>query len=1608
MQPQHSPFLKPITQILVILLVAAFFFFGLSRLLFSWGALPTALEAGIEKGLAASGLTVEIDQIRPGIGSNLEIVGVQLSLPDQAGEANVEKVSVHYSWIKLLRNFKNPVQAISRIKIINPTVFFNASSGIDLISTEGSGKPSLPSLAVEVSGGDFTLVQIPTELWGTSPALHQVIEAISLDLSAGHVVFKNVAANLVVDSTGRIGAVVQGVPAETNLQNFNFQVKVDPETGWSARVSSDNAEATGFAPLLTKLQPGLDITEGRLSATAYFASRPGSTVTWSTDLWIHRLNGSLSTFGLDFTNLQGGVRITPDLINLTGLRVNLGQDTVELSGLIKLGTPGSLNLKAVTNRLDLAEYQELWKNWRPTQSLTEVAGRASAALTISGTLEEPLLAGKIDLVNVQAQIEQAYPIELANLAGEVGFAGQRVWTDKLDFRLAEQPLRLSGEVLLGDVPYFDLNLSTRQVGLDRLVTWLEARGLSRFIPASLRSNGVTPLHGDLSFSGTFLGTIEAPLVAGKLGLNNGAVGGMPVDSLAVDFDYASTVLNLGRIDLLLPQNQKIHGSMQWLFGSERLEYSGVYRYNQLDLEWIALQLPNLLGQLAQVGGEASGELLIQGELGQGFPAIIGGSTRIANPVLWQNLFQEIKADWSWDQGLLDLTYAEAETQLGSFSGSGNLQWTPDQAVIAQVFGHDLDLVSLGRWLAQAGISIPELQTVEGKGSFQAAVAGTLTDPRVSGKLLVTDPAWHGEKLDLLTASFVYSDAILSIEKAEVLQGIARVAVTGQVNVGQQSPRFYLKTAVQDIDMARINRIFGLNLPLSGVLNANFNFDGSWPQLVLRGPVSLEDGMLLDLPLDAVRGELSLTKDRIEFSQVTAEIAGAQVRTNGVWENKKLAAVLQVDNVDLAILDNFVLLPNQTGVQGQGSFSGLLSGSWTDLVLEGTIDVKDLAYQDYHLNRAKGKVRYGLAQHLLSLDSFRLYQNASIVKVIGEVSLADHFRYNLNLDLDNVTLADLAQVTANLAWPEINGELSGFVQLNGTGPKFSGRSLLQCRQLQYGDLQYDAELDFSYTNGSVTLHRGRLWDQTGQVTVLGTYGEDGSLQFSVNGKKVAIQPLITIFRPGLSIAGKANFNLELSGEIADPRAVATFSVEEGLAQGVNIDNLTGKMIFDKMGVAVQEAVATTGANKTIVSGLIPWRKTAQQQDLNIRVQMADDSLALLGLVLGQDLDVKGQGKIDLTFSGNLANPLINGSVDLTGLHLAAPQLFPGVFDQVTFNMNFQGREGVIRKATGVYNGGRFNLQGKLGLAQGKNVDVALNLNTVGVRLDLGYLQAKTDAVLNISGPLVEPLVKGKAVLTDGVFRFGQGRKSASLPITSRVRFDINVTHTNDVRILFSNIVDARALGQVNLGGTISDLALTGHAEATRGTISYLDTVFKITSGTADFASFRGVLPYLDVEAETRVPEAVIQLGVTGVTDDLQLSLSSTPPLTEQEIVTKLTLPGRLTRLVQGGRDGMWEQELIRLFDDQLSSQVMGGIEMMVREALQLDEFRIRRAFTEENVQLQFGKYLVDNLYVTYTRTLDPDPLEYLGFEYRIKPNITVNNSINSDGEVWFGLETKLRF
>lgn len=1613
--PQIRSIPKSIVITSAILLVVAFFFFTFTHFLFSWESIPTGIERAVEHSLASTGLNVKIGELQPGRGSSFILSDVELALPEGEAKAQIPELVVYFSWLDLLRNLTQPQRALSGIKLVQPELDLDVagvrSLALPELSEDGEQGGLSSRLVIQIDGGKLSLTGLPDDMVD-SPQMQQVWTALGLP-SGDSLTISDLGLKLLWSESGRWSALAELDPPGDEMTNLQIQAQGERADKWSAKLSTDNTSVSGLAKLARDYRPDLRLESGSVSATAYLGVAGDTPLNWSLDLWLHRIDGSMTSVGLDVSGLQGGIKVTPKQIQLTGVRGYLGDDQVQISGSMEPALDGSLNLDFSSNGIHLAEHKGLLAKLYPALAVRDLQGSAEVALNVTGTLAQPLLAGSINLQDLGFVANQPLPLEVSALSGELLLAGQRVWTKGINLRLAEEPLALKGQVLLGKDPYFDLDLSTQTVGLDRVVAWFDQHGFSRLVPSWVRRD--PPLVGNLSFSGTMLGNLEAPLVAGELNLQQGRVAGVPVESLRAEFDYSAQVFNLSRVDLALPQGQNLTGSIKIAPDQNGVStYSGLFRYRELSAEWLAQYLPALPWDLAQVGGKASGELVAQGNF-TSLPQILVGNIRLAQPSLANGLLSQFKADWSLEGETLDLQYFEGISSAGSFSGSGRLN-LDDQSLSGQVFGHELEIADLASQLQKAGLEISQAQDFAGRASAQVEIGGSLKAPELSGKLLVTEPSWRHERFDLLTADFTYRDDIISLQKGELTQGVARVLLSGQINKVSTAPEVFFNTTVQELDGSRIAAFLERELPLDGVFDADLALSGKWPDLVLKGGITLQQGNLMGQELPEAKTQIFWNREILEFTDFSAVLAGARIKGNGELAAGQIQAALRADEVDLQTLGEFI--PELTGAQGHGSFAGVITGDWREPVITGTVAMKDLLYQDYHLDGIAGKISYQMATGQVELDSLRFYQAESIIKAKGLVELAHGPGYDLNLDITKATLADLRQIAPNLAWPELDGSFGGYLQIKGEGKNAIARTVVDWERLEYRGLVYSAHLDLAYQDGTFRLYQGRVWDKAGEVVGSGSYQIGGVLDISAQGKGIALEPIVSQFSPNLNLAGSMDFALQAQGELDDPQVEVGFSIEDGMAQEVKLEACTGQAVVTREGITLQELAINTGENSTTVKGTIPWgREVAAKlpfladtsQGMNLRVQMSDESLALLGLIVGRPLDIKGQGRVDLSITGGFANPVVNGEVDLAGLHFAMPEVIPGSFDQVDAKIVFQGRQGVIRQAQGLYNGGRFQADGKLDFAKLDAAEVDLRLHTSGVRMQFSFMDSKVDADLTLNGLITEPLIKGKATLNDAVFRFAQGKKGSGKPSTSEVKLDIDLVNGNDVRILVADIVDARAIGEMNLGGTIKAPTLTGHAEATRGTITYFDTVFQMTTGTADFASFRGVIPVLDVQAETRVPDATIGLGVTGPANDLQLQLTSNPPMSEQEIITKLTLPGRLSQLIQNGRDGAWEEELIRLFDDELSSQVMGGIESVVRRALQLDEFRIRKAFSEENVQLQFGKYLVNNLYVTYTRTLDTeDPLEYLGFEYRIKPNIIFNNSISSDGELRLGLETKFRF
>jgi hypothetical protein len=139
----------------------------------------------------------------------------------------------------------------------------------------------------------------------------------------------------------------------------------------------------------------------------------------------------------------------------------------------------------------------------------------------------------------------------------------------------------------------------------------------------------------------------------------------------------------------------------------------------------------------------------------------------------------------------------------------------------------------------------------------------------------------------------------------------------------------------------------------------------------------------------------------------------------------------------------------------------------------------------------------------------------------------------------------------------------------------------------------------------------------------------------------------------------------------------------------------------------------------------------------------------------------------------------------------------------------------------------------------------------------------------------------------------------------------------------------------------------------------------------------------------------------------LELSSSPPLTHDEILALLNYPGAVTRILTGDVEGAFREEITKIFEQELRLRVSGGIGRIFEDLLALDEFRIQRSASNQ-LTLRIGKYLVDELYLSYEKGLGPEASDLFRFDYLLGPGVVFTGTLDDKGERIFGIEARLRF
>lgn len=421
------------------------------------------------------------------------------------------------------------------------------------------------------------------------------------------------------------------------------------------------------------------------------------------------------------------------------------------------------------------------------------------------------------------------------------------------------------------------------------------------------------------------------------------------------------------------------------------------------------------------------------------------------------------------------------------------------------------------------------------------------------------------------------------------------------------------------------------------------------------------------------------------------------------------------------------------------------------------------------------------------------------------------------------------------------------------------------------------------------------------------------------------PLVNAFDPHLLAQGTLRADAQLRGPRSAPVGrvslrIADLKLASAAAQGLPALNASASARLQGSSAELTAQLSAGAASTLKLSGRVPVNPTGTYA---VRVAGQLD-LALMNSILEQRGEhAAGTLTIAARVNGQARAPVVAGTIHLAhgdlrdyveGLHLN------------DINARLVGGRGALRIASmSARSGpGQLSVTGTIGILEpGMPLDVSVQGQRIQP-LTNDILTANLNTSLHVAGTLRQRLdVTGNVRINHAAIKVPNGfppsvavlnvivpgQKARSKPSTGQLVIGLGITlDAPDSIFVQGRGLDAQLGGKLEVTGTSAHPQVGGGFNMIRGTYSLASTNIKFTTGRVSFngEGLKGKIdPTLDFLAQASVTynaaPVVVDLSVTGLADSPKVSLSSTPPLPQDDLLALLLFgkPASQLTLLQVG-------------------------------------------------------------------------------------------------------------
>lgn len=776
---------------------------------------------------------------------------------------------------------------------------------------------------------------------------------------------------------------------------------------------------------------------------------------------------------------------------------------------------------------------------------------------------------------------------------------------------------------------------------------------------------------------------------------------------------------------------------------------------------------------------------------------------------------------------------------------------------------------------------------------------------------------------------------------------------------------------------------------------NGTLTGRIEKPILAGQFSLQNHRYRQWTIQAAAGTVRFDTDannvRLTNVNVTQGQSALTINGSSSLTGSPMDMRIQSGRIAAADLRPFV----NRDISGSFSADVRVTSLAPEVRLEGDLRADNFAAGNELLGNARTHIRY--FEPVVELEQMAIQRNGSTLT--GNISFnrtTDALKFNAHatsLDLQNFYRHGLPQ---SIAGTIRQADLQGDGTTNT--PNVKGTATLQNLSV-FGETFPESRADLASMGNTLTatVAAGRNINLKAEInTAAAGYPFTAQSNFS----QYPFEHIAQLRRGNIIATGTANLAgtlTDLSRLRGDGR-IASMDVK---MEGVDLRSMNPFTFDFDATRLILSGITLTGQSTLInVAGTVGLTERAP---INLSVKGQVD----LGVIGAEYPDYTSGGSVNLavTVGGTIQMPDVQGSATLSHASLSKAGIFATIAD-LNGKVNFDRDRITVSDFDGQFGGGKLRAQGTAQLHDGSVQGMNILIDTEGVRLrnHPEGLRTVVDAKLVLRGTLAAPQLDGNVQIQNLAYRSGfedflalfneTDTKSGSSPL-SNLRLSLHIEGGKNITIQ-NQLANVEARVDLDWKGTVTTPSITGHVEASGGTLTFQGNRYTLTRGNIDFVDPLRVKPVIDIEAESQIRDYTVILSITGSGDKPKLALRSDPPLPELEIVSliaggqtreEIATQRLLSRQSAPTSEQVFQSGAASILSDLLQQRVGNRLGLLNGSRVRIEPFQVG-AEGSAGTRITLSRQVTKDLSITYSQDLSSNREQVVTIEYFVSRNTSV--------------------